>query len=328
MRKLFKNGLSSVITMMFCFCSTNVIHAADFDMTIVVVGDRGVGKTSIIRAISTQGEIISQNDETTKVFCVCPETGRSVNLSLYDINTELETIESSMHSYEYADLFSRIHGALIVFDLSEGLHGPTTLERGRIQRWKDVIKLKSPLCNVSFIQNKEDLILEQKTLERLGMPIAEYAGICERESEIKRGTSQDFSAFPFSNKNEHELQYIMKNIFGTGLRITRQIESLRTKEDAEKCDESSSLISCSTRTSEQDILVLNDFIDELPISEETKKSLYREVLIMKKKGVLPEKIKEEIIKKSKSKCDSKVAIISGCTIMCLAIFTFLGYKYF
>lgn len=191
-------------------------------INVAVVGDRGVGKTTIIDKMCCFGDGFEKHG--TNALIKKTYINQKYEITFCEISEDLETLEKSLGSVECEQILSRCHYALIVFDLSEG----DTLAKGRIQRWKEVIKCRMPLCDVGFIPNKVDLIPDEETYDRLGTPIARFAGDCEREAKYPRA-HQDFCCFPVSALTGKDLIDILNHICDWGKTRIRDFEKFGIK---------------------------------------------------------------------------------------------------
>ncbi len=209
--------IGMLMFMFLIFSIPNTVNAADFKLEVAVVGDRGVGKTSIIEKMCLLGDNVKKQGRSTLIEKTYEN--KKYDIMFYDIAEDLEMLERSPGSSPCEEVLSRCHYALIVFDLSEG----DALAKGRIQRWKEVIKRRMPLCDVGFIPNKVDLIPDEETYDRLGTPIARFAGDCEREAKYP-GAHQDFCCFPVSALTGKDIIDILNHICDWGATRIRDVE--------------------------------------------------------------------------------------------------------
>ncbi|MDR1241151.1 MAG: hypothetical protein LBK29_04800 [Oscillospiraceae bacterium] len=170
------------------------------EINVAVIGDSGVGKTTLISAFCNCSEAVAAKVapaiDKTAVFLNYLFEGScercNININFFDVHEQLEEMENPVNT----GIFSECDYTLIVFDLNEG----GTLEKGRIQRWTRVVKKENFNCGVYYVPNKIDL-LNQERLNELAQPIARFAGQCD----VERGrnypnTLQDYSCGTVSAK--------------------------------------------------------------------------------------------------------------------------------
>ena len=223
--KTIKKVISSVLSLIMLFsifCETNIYAwwpkclTPDTEIFIAVVGDKGVGKTSVInRLCDDKGKYIPYYHTDN---CVRTKMTRTVNVgtqeessdtcivNFYECNLSLEEIEEMHRNGKYTSLFPICQQALIVFDISEGestasssssssttstssslpedltpamraLCTSQILDKGRIQRWREVIKDEQSHCFIEFVGNKADKVNGNPI--KLSDPIEKYCCECD-----------------------------------------------------------------------------------------------------------------------------------------------------
>ena len=230
--------------------------AITYNVNVVVVGDRGVGKTTLINQLCTYGDNLNRiNEWHNRVHYFYEPENENYIINFYEIDLSAEKLENLSFQSSTDTLLKSSHIALIVFDLSEG----NTLSKGRIQRYKEIVKTKSPQNLAIFIPNKIDLLSSKEERQKFGMPIADYAVDCEREQ--KYGCkNQDMECLPVSAIENINIEHLINNI------CENAIPRIRA------CDEENGFYDRPEYIEVEDV--------------ETKKELERKELVPQKKSVL------------------------------------------
>ena len=209
MKMNFKYKTISLL-MIFLFCLTTInfkISATPYNVNVVVVGDNGVGKTTLINKLCTYGEDFKKVGNHSSIYYFSEQENQDYIINFYEIESPLEDLENLPFQSSVDILLRASNIAMIVFDLSEG----NTLSKGRIQRYKEVVKTKSPQNLAIFIPNKIDLFPNKEERQKFGMPIADYAVQCEREQ--KYGCkNQDMECLPVSAISNVNIERLINNI--------------------------------------------------------------------------------------------------------------------
>eukprot|EP01029_Cantina_marsupialis_P020456 TRINITY_DN47946_c4_g1_i1.p1 TRINITY_DN47946_c4_g1~~TRINITY_DN47946_c4_g1_i1.p1 ORF type:complete len:194 (+),score=39.82 TRINITY_DN47946_c4_g1_i1:152-733(+) len=152
---------------------------ASFTYKIVILGESGVGKTSLVVRF-VEGNFSSKGDSTIGVayFVKTMDCGSdTVNLNIWDTAGQ-ERFKSLMPMY-YKDC----NGAIVVYDITdEGSFN-------RAEKWIDVLmeKCKMPVSFV-LVGNKSDLIEKREVSLVQGSALAEKCGAIFVETSAKTGT--------------------------------------------------------------------------------------------------------------------------------------------
>jgi len=156
----------------------------EFSCKIVVIGDMGTGKSSLVSQFMGRGftgQYVRTQWDTEEMAAVSNGTIRA-NCRIVDTSTGVCSIPPQMH-------FSRAGGVLIVFSVTDG----ESLRRARVLLTE--VRQARPSCPVVLVGNKSDLGCERRVTVEEVMTLAAERGVAYFEISAK--CDVDAAALPF-----------------------------------------------------------------------------------------------------------------------------------
>lgn len=290
----FKKVMSTLL-IIFNFLYPNISVSAlihTYEVHIPIVGDAGVGKTTIFNNLKKYGEI---SHETENSYCLkyADEFGRVFNMYFYDINIDLDkdVDKTNFSCQKLNTILPQIpYTSLIVFDYGN----ESTLSEERITLWKDVMKTKSPTSNIVFLPNKKDLITDQQEKSGITSRPSELACVFERQGKQKGSKyyciQQDFTGYTISKDDSEKLDYIFSDIYNE---LSIYIGYYNISPTTVVCDDSKSISKKESEVTEEE-KTHQMVIDKILRSEKIHDALDKIIFPQKAQGFPKERIENNI----------------------------------
>lgn len=173
------------------------------EINIAVLGDPGVGKTSLIKNLCGK---VSENTKKKGIECIHTTfydgKTRYNNIYIFEIKNELKDIDDS-----FARTLTKFHFAIIMHDMNYQVDEPV-LER--LYTASEAMKSNNPRCHVIFVGNKEDVIKKER---KDSAKLAQFACNCEDKQKYKEfNPPQDYAAFLVTAKFRQGFNLIKRDI--------------------------------------------------------------------------------------------------------------------
>ncbi len=213
----FKKVMAILLVFLNVLCPNIAVSAIThiYELYIPIVGDSGVGKTTIFNNLKKYGEI---SRETENSYCLryADEFGRIFNMNFYDINIDLDKdVDKTNFSCQKLNtiLPQMPQLSLIVFDYGN----EATLSEERITLWKDVMKTKSPTSSIMFLPNKKDLLTEEQKQNGTSERPARLTGKFEHEGKEENSRyptiHQDYLCLTLTKFDDGKIAFIFNKIW-------------------------------------------------------------------------------------------------------------------